>query len=377
MAKLTKKQFEDVFREEFLPRVIERFEQDGIPDKPARREAWNNAIDGYIQDRMLPEAAGNWTHPSWLETGYRSRGSSGNRHATKKKPTYIVHGHIERRGGNKEAFWTRTGLSKSAADKLAREQRAEAGGVARIVAENGGSRHHATKKSSYEDDMAALEKKHAGIARGGSLRAGHAPGVPAIARKTMWDPTTKKSPAQLDREIAEALKKPANGNIAGIADQLTSRDREALAWALGVREWRHGPRPTAELTRLIHLGLVEVTDKTWGEVEVTTLGRAVWDRIPKGARPRGRGISTKATSGGRRSHATMQKQPEMTVREINALVRAADGRNVYLIRNRLGDQTVQRVVRARTKGRQTEVRTLITGNWLGVLPELGDRLEVR
>ena len=59
-----------------------------------------------------------------------------------------------------------------------------------------GTRHHSTKKSptqlqreidevlaspgsfSYEEAMAALEKKHAGVKRGGSLRAGHAPVVP-------------------------------------------------------------------------------------------------------------------------------------------------------------------------------------------------------
>ena len=67
MAKLTKKQFEEVFREEVLPYVIER-ERAGFPDKPARREAWNNTVDSYIRDRTLPEAAGNWGHPRWLET---------------------------------------------------------------------------------------------------------------------------------------------------------------------------------------------------------------------------------------------------------------------------------------------------------------------
>src|SRR4029079_2003697 len=60
--------------------------------------------------------------------------------------TYTVHGHLQRRDGRKEAFWTRTGLSKSAAQKLAAEQRRESGGVARIIPENGFDRH-ATKKS--------------------------------------------------------------------------------------------------------------------------------------------------------------------------------------------------------------------------------------
>lgn len=85
-------------------------------------------------------------------------------HAAKKAPgdTYTVHGHMRRRDGRQEAFWTRTGLTKSEAQKLAREQRAESGGVAEIVREEG-SAHRATI---------------------------HA---------------TKKSPAQLDREIGEAL----------------------------------------------------------------------------------------------------------------------------------------------------------------------------
>lgn len=84
MARLTKAQFEDVFREEVLPHVIDRFERDGIPDKPARREAWNDTVDAYIRDRMLPEAAGNWAHPRWLETWSPKR-SNDYDHATKRR----------------------------------------------------------------------------------------------------------------------------------------------------------------------------------------------------------------------------------------------------------------------------------------------------
>ena len=64
--------------------------------------------------------------------------------------TYTVHGHFKRRDGSQNAFWTRTGLSKSEADKLAKEQRAETGGVAKIVPEEGPAltRHHATRKKS-------------------------------------------------------------------------------------------------------------------------------------------------------------------------------------------------------------------------------------
>lgn len=70
-------------------------------------------------------------------------------------------------------------------------------------------------------------------------------------------------------------------------------------------------------------------------------------------------------------------KPDLTVRQINAIVRAADGRNIYLIRTRMGDETIQRVTRARTKGHETEVLSLATGNWIPVLPERGDKLEVR
>lgn len=178
----------------------------------------------------------------------RREGSNPASHATKKTArdpaaTFTVHGHIQNRDGTSSAFWTRTGLSKEAALKLAKAQRAEQGGVAEVVG-----------------NLAPVERAHA----------------------TM----PKKTPAQLDREIAAAL---------------SSRDK---------------PPYTAPKT-------------------------------------------------------------ELTPRQINAIVRAADGRNIYLVRTRLGDQTVQRITRARTKGRETEVRALATGNWIPVLPELGDKLEVR
>ena len=78
-----------------------------------------------------------------------------------------------------------------------------------------------------------------------------------------------------------------------------------------------------------------------------------------------------------RESATSAPRPSLTVRQINSITRAADGRNIYLIRRRMDEETVQRITRARTRGRETEVRVLATGNWLPVLPERGDRLEVR
>jgi hypothetical protein len=102
MAQLTKKAFEDLFREEVLPHVIERYEQDGIPDKPARREAWNNTVDSYIRDRILPESAGNWGHPRWLETWRPAQRHSRRSHATKKTPAQLqreIAGALTSKGG--------------------------------------------------------------------------------------------------------------------------------------------------------------------------------------------------------------------------------------------------------------------------------------
>ena len=84
MPKMTKRQFEGLFREEVLPHLVAR-ERSGFPDKPGRREAWNNTIDAYIRDRTLPEAAGNWSHPRWLETAQRKRSRDDyDAHATMK-----------------------------------------------------------------------------------------------------------------------------------------------------------------------------------------------------------------------------------------------------------------------------------------------------
>lgn len=64
---MTKREFELYFQEHVLPSVISRYEQDGIPDRPARREAWNNSLDAMIQDGQLSRRAENWGHPRWLE----------------------------------------------------------------------------------------------------------------------------------------------------------------------------------------------------------------------------------------------------------------------------------------------------------------------
>jgi len=114
MPKLTKRQFEEMFREDVLPYVIEQYEQDGIPDKPARREAWNNTIDAYIRDRMLPEAAGNWAHPRWLETWRKALARNEDHHHATKKSRAQLDREIA------EALAARSGLSKHHRDLLAR-----------------------------------------------------------------------------------------------------------------------------------------------------------------------------------------------------------------------------------------------------------------
>ena len=180
--------------------------------------------------------------------------------------TYTVHGHIKRRDGRQEALWTRTGLSKSEAQKLAKEQRSESGGVATIVPEEG----------------------------------------PVYATSRV-----KKTKAQLEREIQQALSRSPQRSHATMKP-VTGGEAKAHA---------------EQLDRLI----------------APTLGK---------------------------SRAEI-------VRRINSIVRAADGRNVYLIRERLGENTVRRVTRARTKGRGMDVYLLDSGRWLGVMPELGDKIDVR
>ena len=91
---------------------------------------------------------------------------------------------------------------------------------------------------------------------------------------------SKKSPAQLQREINEALAKPADGDAAGIAKRLTQRDRSTLAWIIEDWPWPYRGYAEADMARLHALGLVEpTTGDTWGGP--TALGRAVWKRARK------------------------------------------------------------------------------------------------
>ncbi len=70
----------ETFTAEILPMVQEQYEQDGIPDIPARSEAWSNFVDGLHCDEQISDwQANNWSHhPSSDDNAPRSYGWSGN-----------------------------------------------------------------------------------------------------------------------------------------------------------------------------------------------------------------------------------------------------------------------------------------------------------
>ncbi len=54
----------ETFTTEILPMIQEQYEQDGIPDMPARREAWCNWVDSLNQNEQISDwQADNWDHP--------------------------------------------------------------------------------------------------------------------------------------------------------------------------------------------------------------------------------------------------------------------------------------------------------------------------
>ena len=151
-----------------------------------------------------------------------------------------------------------------------------------------------------------------------------------------------KTPAQLDKEIAEALAKhPLTLGSGGLWRHRARETREQIAAE------RAAERAAAAGTRS------HATMKTASEVKAHT------EQLDRQIAP------------------TLGKTRAAIARRINSIVRAADGRNVYLIRERLGENTVRRVTRARTKGRGMDVYLLDSGRWLGVMPELGDKIDVR
>ena len=178
--------------------------------------------------------------------------------------------------------------------------------------------------------------------------------------------STVKSPAQLQREIDEALAKPTPSS------KFKLPPGEAAAWAHKYFSEATTPDELAELRRTMMnpwsgAGRYFATRTGVAQSEINSVYQQHRARLGGADHPR--------------AHATVKTydapKPDLSVRAINAIVRAADGRNIYLIRTRMGDETVQRITRARTKGRETEVQSLATGHWIPVLPERGDKLEVR
>ena len=54
----------EMFTNEILPMIQEQYEQDGIADYPARREAWNNWTASLACDEQISDwQVHNWGHP--------------------------------------------------------------------------------------------------------------------------------------------------------------------------------------------------------------------------------------------------------------------------------------------------------------------------
>jgi len=52
------------FTDNIMPHVREQYEQDGIPDWPARSEAWCNWTDSLCKDGQISDwQYMNWSHP--------------------------------------------------------------------------------------------------------------------------------------------------------------------------------------------------------------------------------------------------------------------------------------------------------------------------
>ena len=56
----------EIFREDILPYVIERYESDGIKDGPARRETWIDWTDMLCKDGQISD----WQYMNWSQPDY-------------------------------------------------------------------------------------------------------------------------------------------------------------------------------------------------------------------------------------------------------------------------------------------------------------------
>ena len=66
---MNKQQFDKHFKMEVLPLIAEQYESDGVPDRPARREYYNNEMDAFCKDGVITEQQANdWCISDSLET---------------------------------------------------------------------------------------------------------------------------------------------------------------------------------------------------------------------------------------------------------------------------------------------------------------------
>jgi len=67
--KVSKKDFDHDFKMNDLHHIANTFEKDGVPDKPARRQAYNDKVDAYEKDGLISaEKANRWGITPQLET---------------------------------------------------------------------------------------------------------------------------------------------------------------------------------------------------------------------------------------------------------------------------------------------------------------------
>lgn len=66
---MTKREFDQEFKMNDLKYIAEAYEADGIPDRPARRECYNNKMDAYQKDGVITEEDANeWCISDSMET---------------------------------------------------------------------------------------------------------------------------------------------------------------------------------------------------------------------------------------------------------------------------------------------------------------------
>ena len=51
------------YTDNLLPYICEHYESDGLPDWPARREAWNNWTDALCKDGSISD----WQYMNWSQ----------------------------------------------------------------------------------------------------------------------------------------------------------------------------------------------------------------------------------------------------------------------------------------------------------------------